>query len=114
MGFDFWAGIIIGFFLSVALTIVFWIVTIRVLVPKLVFSPGLAERKKADGTWSYWFTVSNVGRRDAVDVVISCTLFAEQWGTDPGWSHSNDQAPGHYRPHRYHAQAQEADWYPDA
>jgi hypothetical protein len=83
MGIDFWAGILIGFVLSVALALAFWAVTTKILVPKLVISNELAERENTDGTWSYHFTVANGGRRDAVDVIISCTLFSVQWGSDP-------------------------------
>lgn len=84
MGIDFWTGILIGFGLSVLLTIGFWAITAKLLVPKLVISEKLIEQENNDGTWSYRFTVRNAGRRDAVDVTISCTLFSVSWGNDPG------------------------------
>ncbi|HEV2450646.1 MAG TPA: hypothetical protein VGS62_01810 [Streptosporangiaceae bacterium] len=83
MGVDFWAGILIGFFLTVVLTIGFWLLTTKILVPELVISEQLTELEKDDGTWSYRFTVSNTGRRDAVDVTVSCTMFSSGWGSDP-------------------------------
>ena len=83
MGIDFWAGILIGFFLSVILTIGFWVLMTKILVPELVISKKLIELEGDDGRWSYQFTVRNAGRRDAVDVTIRCTLFSIGWGSDP-------------------------------
>ncbi len=61
---EFWAGILIGFFLSVLLTAGFWALTTKTLTPKLVaYDPlgkadgplKLVETKRSDGTWAYQF-----------------------------------------------------------
>jgi hypothetical protein len=88
---EFWAGILIGFFLSVLLTAGFWALTTKVLSPKLVaFDPlgkangplKLVEAKRLDGTWAYQFNVGNTGRRHAVDIEFSSTLFSKGWASD--------------------------------
>jgi hypothetical protein len=85
MGWSFWAGILIGFVLSVGLTIGFWLATTKWLVPQLTAGHPmrLLESHHGDGTWSYRLEVGNEGRRHAVDVEFSCTLFSEGWAGDP-------------------------------
>jgi hypothetical protein len=89
---EFWAGILIGFVLSVVLTAGFWGLTIKILTPKLeAYDPRgqvggplkLVETKSHDGVWSYQFNVENSGRRHAVDIEFSCTLFSTGWASDP-------------------------------
>jgi hypothetical protein len=88
---EFWAGILIGFVLSVLLTAGFWALTIKILTPKLeAYDPRgqvggplkLVETKRHDGVWSYQFNVENSGRRHAVDIEFSCTLFSTGWASD--------------------------------
>lgn len=88
---EFWAGILIGFVLSVLLTAGFWALTMKILTPKLeAFDPRgqvgdplkLVETRRHDGVWSYRFNVGNSGHRHAVDIEFSCTLFSTGWATD--------------------------------
>jgi hypothetical protein len=85
MGWSFWSGILIGFILSVLLAVGLWAVTMKILVPDLRTDDPLRlhETENDDGTWSYRFEVSNIGRRHAVDVEFSCTLFSQGWASDP-------------------------------
>src|ERR1700680_694452 len=88
---EFWAGILIGFVLSVLLTAGFLALTMKILTPKLeAYDPRgqvggplkLVETKRHDGVWSYQFNVENSGRRHAIDVEFSCTLFSTGWASD--------------------------------
>src|SRR5580704_335573 len=85
MGWSFWAGILIGFLLSLALTVGFWLMTTKWLVPQLTAGRPMRiiESRREDGTWSYRLAVGNEGRRHAVDVTFSCTMFSEGWAGDP-------------------------------
>jgi hypothetical protein len=78
MGIDFWAGILIGFALSVA----FWLFAIKYLVGRLRISDSIEEIADTDGRLKYRFDVGNVGYRDAIDVAVSCTLFSCNWAQD--------------------------------
>jgi hypothetical protein len=88
---EFWAGILIGFVLSVLLTAGFWGLTTKILTPKLeAYDPRgqvggplkLAESRRHDGVWTYQFNVENSGHRHAVDIEFSCTLFSTGWASD--------------------------------
>jgi hypothetical protein len=88
---EFWAGILIGYLLSALLTAGFWALTTKILTPKLVaYDPlgnahgplKLVEIRRPDGTWAYQFNVGNAGRRHAVDIEFSSTLYSKGWASD--------------------------------
>jgi hypothetical protein len=81
--------------LPVLLAAGFWALTTKVLTPKLVaFDPlgksngplKLVETKRLNGSWAYQFSLGNTGRRHAVDIRFSSTLFSRGWASD-----SNDR-----------------------
>jgi hypothetical protein len=75
----FWAGIAIGFALSVA----FWLLTTKGLIARIDVSKNLFERTEPAGRLCYYARIRNTGGRDAVDVSIRCTLYSRGWATDP-------------------------------
>ena len=79
MGNDFWAGVLLGF----ALSVMFWLITTKVLVARLTLPSVITELIEEDGTFSYQFWLENKGQRDAVDVNVRCTLYSTGWSGDP-------------------------------
>jgi hypothetical protein len=71
---SFWAGALIG----VGASALAWFIPAKVLVPEIEF--GDLRRTKVNGQYRYTITIENIGRRDIIDVTVSCTLFSRGWG----------------------------------
>ncbi|HLN17236.1 MAG TPA: hypothetical protein VK277_10875 [Acidimicrobiales bacterium] len=81
----FWA--LVGAFVGFALSFGLWYVTAKVLVAHLALPEQVTERVDKEGRYSYSFTISNTGQRDAIDITVTCTLHSTGWGSDrPGFT----------------------------
>jgi hypothetical protein len=79
MDLTFWLGILLGFIGSVIL----WYITTKVLTPRLSVSTTLEMTRDPAGGLRYRFSLRNESHRDAVDVIVKCTLFSEGWASGP-------------------------------
>ncbi len=69
-------GVVGGFGVSIVL----WFLTVKWLVARIAISKVLYEQKDNKGVRRFWITTKNTSFRDAVDVVVKCTLYSTGWG----------------------------------
>jgi hypothetical protein len=89
---SFWFGAAIGLVTSAAVAGAGWFIPTKVLVPKLEVRDWEAF-KDDKGRIRYRFSVYNTGKRDAVDVTVSSTLFSRGWGKTPNNEYATITVP---------------------
>jgi hypothetical protein len=69
-----WGGLLVGALFGFALSLVLWWIQLRVVVPRLEFADGIS-RLTQNGDVTYRVKVMNGGRRGAVDLAFSVSLY---------------------------------------
>ncbi|MFV0330955.1 MAG: hypothetical protein ACK5KL_14245 [Dysgonomonas sp.] len=64
------SGAIIGILTSLAV----WLLTCRILVPKITFAQKIAKTQYSDNEFVYYIKFQNKGWRDIIDIFVYCTL----------------------------------------
>jgi hypothetical protein len=78
-----WPSILIGFALGLVGGLIVWWITTKFFTAKLSVSSQVERTGDALGNPRYRFTLANKSHRDAVDVIVKCTMFSQGWANGP-------------------------------